>query len=371
VLAGRQVVDQILVGADAGGDRLVHPSQVVQQHAGVGRALLPVTRGGPRDQRVDVVRDAVGLARGRWHVLVDVLVGHLDRGLALVGLLAGQQLVEDHAHGVDVGAGVGAALDHQLGCDVGDGPDQDAGGGVLCGGTDGLGQPEVGDLDPAVVGDQHVLRLDVAVDQPGPVGRGQRGHDGLEQRQRPCGGEWRLLADGVAHGVAGDQLHGQEDGAVVVPLVVDPDHVGVGEPRGRPSLAHEPGRELVVVAQPGVHHLDGHGAVQAQVGRLVDGGHATARDPRGDPVAVVEDPTAQVVAAGVCCGVARRRCGTLGGMPVRRHGDLLHPAGEGSGGSMVRTRPDFRHFDAPVRRLDPPGARPRCGWVRRGASMGS
>ena len=43
----------------------------------------------------------------------------------------------------------------------------------------------------------------------------------------------------------------EEDRAVVVALVVDRDHVGVGEPRGGSGLTHEPGRELLVVAQPG------------------------------------------------------------------------------------------------------------------------
>jgi hypothetical protein len=61
---------------------------------------------------------------------------------------------------------------------------------VLGVGADGLGEAEVGDLDPAAVGlvaDQHVLRLDVAVDQAGAVRGGERGDDRLEQRQRPGG----------------------------------------------------------------------------------------------------------------------------------------------------------------------------------------
>ena len=124
---------------------------------------------------------------------------------------------------------------------------------------------------------------------------GQRGDDRLEQRQRAGGRERRLLADGVAQGVAGDQLHGEEDGAVVVALVEDGDHVGVREPGRRTGLGHEPGGELVVVAQAGVHHLDRDGPVQPQVDGLVDGGHAAAGDPRADPVAAVEDPAGQVV----------------------------------------------------------------------------
>ena len=108
-------------------------------------------------------------------------------------------------------------------------------------------------------------------------------------------GERRLLADGVAQRVAGDQLHGQEDGAVVVALVEDRDDVGVRQLRRRAGLGHEAGRELVVVAEPGVHHLDRDGAVQPQVGGLVDGRHAAAGDPRADQVATVEHPAGEVV----------------------------------------------------------------------------
>ena len=114
-----------------------------------------------------------------------VLVGDLDRRLALVGLGAGEQLVEQHAHGVDIGPRIGSTVDHQLGCQVGHGADQHAaGGGVLGVGADSLGQTEVGDLDAPVIGDQDVLRLDVAMDQAGSVRAGERGQDRLDQGQR-------------------------------------------------------------------------------------------------------------------------------------------------------------------------------------------
>ena len=155
--------------------------------AGVGR---PLARGRGRWPGRPARRRTAGcratVAGRRRHVLVDVLVGDLDRRLALVRLRAGEQLVEHDAGGVHVGAGVGAAVDDQLGGEVGDGADQDAAGrGVLGVGADRLGQAEVGDLDPAVVGDQDVLGLDVAVDQAGAVGGGQRREDRLERARAP------------------------------------------------------------------------------------------------------------------------------------------------------------------------------------------
>ncbi len=98
----------------------------------------------------------------------------------------------------------------------------------------------------------------------------------------------RVLADQVAQGVPGDVLHRQEQGAVVVALVEDADHVRVREPGCGPGLADEPGGEVVVVAEPGVHDLDRADPVQAQVDGLVDGGHPAAGDARTDAVAAVE-----------------------------------------------------------------------------------
>ena len=276
--------------------------QLAQQHPRVGRPLAPVAGGGAGDERVDVRRDARHQRGRRGHVRVHVLVGDLDRRLALVRLGAGEQLVEHDPDGVHVGTGVGPAVDHQLGREVGDGADQHpAGRGVLRVGADRLGQPEVGHLHRGgarvrVGGDQHVLGLDVAVDQAGAVRRGQRGEHRLDQGERPRRSHRALLADQVAQGVPAHQLHGQEDGAVVGALVEDRHDVRVGEPGRGAGLAHEAGGELVVVAEPGMHHLDRDGAVQAQVGGLVDAGHAAARDPGADPVAPVQQSPGQRVA---------------------------------------------------------------------------
>ena len=295
--------------------------EVVQQHGGVGRALAAVARRGPRDEGVDVVGDARLGERGEGYVVVHVAVGHLDRRLALVRLGAGEQLVEDDADRIDVGAGIRAAVDDQFGCEVGDGADQHpAGSGVLGVGADGLGEAEVGDLDRAavgLVGDEDVLRLHVAVDQAGPVGRGEGGDDRLQQGQRPRRRHRRLLADHVAQRVAGDVLHDQEDGvgAVggVVALVVDADDVGMVEACGRAGLAHEALGELVVVTEPGVHHLHRDDAVEAGVGGLVDTGHATAGDASPDAVAAIQQTTDEGVAAGVGRrGAGRRGAGVLG-----------------------------------------------------------
>ena len=168
-------------------------------------------------------------------VLVHVLVGDLDGGLTGVRLLAGEHLVEHGAAGVDVGAGVGALVDDDLGREVGDGADQRAAGGGR-GRADGAGQAEVGDLDVAVGCDQHVLGLDVAVDEVRPRGRrtGRRA-PGPGARAPRVGRHRRLVAHEVAQGAAGHVLHDEVGDLAVRALVEDRHDVRGGSAGPRPG----------------------------------------------------------------------------------------------------------------------------------------
>ena len=212
----------------------------MEQDPGIGRAQVAIAGGCSRDQRVDVRRDGRHQCGGSRHIGVDVLVGHLDRRLALVRLPAGEHLVEEHAGGVHVRTRVGTPIDDQFWCQIGDRADQHAGGGGVLGvGAHGLGQAEVRDLDPAVVGDQHVFRLHVAVDQPRPMCGRERGQHRFDQDQGPRGGHRRLGPDQVAQRVPGDVLHDQVDRALILALVVDTDDVLVGQPGRGARLTDE------------------------------------------------------------------------------------------------------------------------------------
>ena len=162
--------------------------------ASVGPAAR-VAPGGPGDQVVEHRRQARHELRRRRHVAVDVLPGDVDRPVAVVGHPAGEHLEQHDAGGVDVGARIGVAVGDQLRRHVRGGGHQ-----LRCRASSALrldraGQAEVGDLDHAVdevvgaaagrLGDQHVLRLDVAVHQAGPVRGGDRGEHLLEDRPAP------------------------------------------------------------------------------------------------------------------------------------------------------------------------------------------
>ena len=172
----------------------------------------------------------------------------------------------------------------KLGGEVGDGPDQGARAG---GRRDGAGQAEVAELDPAVVGDQDVFRLDVPVDQAGGVGGAEAFDDRIDQGQGQPRRQGALVVDDVAQRVALDVLHHQIGEPAVFALVQDAHDVRVGEPGGGLGFAAQPVQELRVVGQMGMEDLQRDIALQPLVRGEVDGGHPAAGKPGLNLVAVV------------------------------------------------------------------------------------
>nr|WP_238705462.1 hypothetical protein [Serinicoccus profundi] len=266
-------------------------AQLGQQLCGVDRSVGAVGRGGPSHELVHRPRDARGeLARG-GHAAVDVLVGHPQRVAAGKGLAAGEQLEEEQAEGVHVGACVDRVVLDLLGGEIGGSAPQQLRAGVATRHGDGPGQPEVGDLDPALapVGEQDVLRLDVAVHQPAPVRLGEGLGDGQQQGHGPTGGHRGVLGDDVAQRRALDELHRQEDDLLVLTLVVDTDDVRVGQPRRSAGLGDEAPHEGVVVGQVRPHDLERDRAVQPEVPRAVDRGHPAPGELAHHLVTTVDD----------------------------------------------------------------------------------
>ena len=120
------------------------------------------------------------------------------------------------------------------------------------------GDPEVGDPDRAVLRDEEVGGLHVAVDDPARMRPVERVGRLLEPRERPL----RLdppRAEAIGDRAARDVLH-HDERQVVAALadVVDHDHVRLArEAGGGPRLPHEAGVELLVPRVALREHLHG------------------------------------------------------------------------------------------------------------------
>ena len=205
------------------------------------------------------------------------------------GRPAGERLVEDHPQRVEVGAAVDRPAARLLRRQVRRGAElhpRPGEGGV----AEHLGDAEVGQQQAVVLGAQeHVLRLDVAVDDPAPVGVVERGRRLPQVLARLRQAERALLAQAVVEGAPLDVGHHQVGGVVGLAVVVDGEDVGVVERGDRLRLALEARQEVGVRGEVGVEHLDRHAPLEQQIGGEEDLGEAALPDLPVEPVARVED----------------------------------------------------------------------------------
>ena len=213
-----------------------------------------------------------------------------DPGVAAaVGRLAGGREAQRGPQGEDVAGRGGPFAAGLLGSHVLGGADDHLGPGQTRGGPAHGGHAEVGQVGPTVPVEQDVGRLDVAVHDAGPVGRGQRPQQGVGQvvhdtgRQRPPGSH--VLPERAARQVRHDQHHV----VVLVDHVEQGDDVGVVQRRQRLGFAAD--------ALAGAGHLVG-AAVQGQalegdrsagpVEGQVDHAHPAATQPAHERVGHVD-----------------------------------------------------------------------------------
>ena len=142
----------------------------------------------------DDLHDRGGNRRGGARPVEDLGVEHRGE-LPRERRLAVQQLVEDHAQGVDVGGGVDRLALHLLRGHVGGCSDHASGRCQTVLVVDQLGDPEVEDLGLAPVGDQDVVRLQVAVDDLKIVGDPYRGQQLLDEVDRDVDGKAPVLVE--------------------------------------------------------------------------------------------------------------------------------------------------------------------------------
>jgi hypothetical protein len=212
-------------------------------------------------------------------------VDHGDVGLARVGHLADEAVVEQAAERVEVAAAVDLPALDLLGRDVVDRPDhvarlRDLGAVAL----QALRESEICQKCAAAL-DQDVRRLDVAVDQPERVGGVERRGDLAARVDRPVGPQAALLAQHGGEVRALDVLHREVEQPVDLAGVVDRDDVRVLERRGDPRLALEALAEALRLGVFRGDDLDRGAAPEVQVLGPVDDAHAAAPEAGLDPVA--------------------------------------------------------------------------------------
>ncbi|MGC4120635.1 MAG: hypothetical protein QM765_39870 [Myxococcales bacterium] len=242
---------------------------------------------------------------------------------------SGEQLVEHHPEGEDVGAAVGVRARSELGSHVARGPGGDGAGDALA-----VGEPEVEDARRALGGDHHVVGLEVAVDDAQRVGVLEPAGDllGVAPGLGPghaAGGDER------AQRPARDVLHDQHGAAVVLLDPVDRGDVRVDHGGGGARLL-EHRLALGKRAGAGAHELERH--LAQELGVLGEEDRAQAALAQHGLDAVVAERRADqrggrllVRSAGPTGQVAKQRVELLFAVGSVAHcGAEAYPQGRGS-----------------------------------------
>ena len=153
-----------------------HVLEVGDERGGVGVAAVELLGGGAVEHRGERGGDLGAAQLHVGHVLADVLHRHGDLVLALERDVAGEHLEEHDPERVEVGLAGDGPPERLLGRDVVRRAEHAAvGGQALL--VQRARDPEVGDLRRALLVDEDVLRLDVAVDDLALVGGAERAGD--------------------------------------------------------------------------------------------------------------------------------------------------------------------------------------------------
>jgi hypothetical protein len=140
------------------------------------------------------------------------------------------------------------------------------------------GDAEIGDHAAAGVIEEHVVRLDVAVHDALAVRIAQRARRLGKNPAGLGGGQRPVLEQPVGQRLAAQELHCKICDLASLADAVDRDDVRMLEPRRDPRFAHEPLDERVVEGERERQHLDRHLAVEHELARPVDDGHAAAAE---------------------------------------------------------------------------------------------
>ena len=191
----------------------------------------------------------------------------------------GEAFVEHEAERVDVGATVEAFAADLFGRQVlGGAHHHVVAGEVFVAGVEPFRDPEVGEQDAPVGGDEDVAGFDVAVHEAAAVRLVECARDRGADVDREFGAESLLRVEQLAEALAVDELHHDGLASVVDDDVVDGDDVGVAQSGDRDRLAPEPLGDDGVGGEVGLEPFDRDLAIEVDVGGHPHLGHAALPD---------------------------------------------------------------------------------------------
>ena len=285
LLLGFPIPGKGAVGMGEGAD------QVRAHELGAGVPLLGILFDGPQHDVVERRRDGGIQFLRRGGGGRQVHQRRRDGGVPDEGNGAGEHLIQGDAGGIDIALrGHGQTLGLLRG-DVVDGADHVLAGEGHGAGGDLPGDAEVGQLRLAPVGDDHVLRLYVPMDDPMGMSIGEgvqdlaADADGLLNGQMAAG----ALLDQLLQGLSFHILQNDIGDPVVVAYAVGPHDVLVGQLQTGPGFPFEPAQELLIVQELLPQHLDGDHLPGGHVDGAIDPGHAAAAYLANDAILVVND----------------------------------------------------------------------------------
>jgi hypothetical protein len=144
-------------------------------------------------------------------------------------------------------------------------------------------EPEVGDPRAPVVADQHVIGLEVAVDDAGGVCRGETFAD--REIDLDDIGDRALLDRPLARVRAGDVLHRDVHPAIELADLIDDHDIRMREPRERDRLARG---ECECGRRPLLDDLERNAPLEPTIPCQVDHAHRTGADHVVDLVLLVD-----------------------------------------------------------------------------------